>query len=69
MINPSEPEQQHRMIPINRVTACLMRMKEEVEKLDMKGKTRWVWQMQRKNHHAELLNIKTLWECLEKSET
>ena len=52
------------MIPINRVTACLIQRKEEVEKLDMKGNMRWVWQMLRKNHHKELLNIETLWKKL-----
>ena len=44
------------MIPINRVTASLMRKKEEVEQLDMEGKVRWVWQMLQVDENKDVLN-------------
>ena len=62
------------MVPINRVTALLLKRRDEVEQLDMKGKMRWVWKMLVKNNIRELLEIETLWEkpslkkCLEKAE-
>ena len=49
------------MIPINRVTASLMRKKEEVGQLDMEGKVRWVWQMLQVDENKDVLNTESLW--------